>query len=118
MTSGNKPGSQLLFSYGTLRQSNVQIAIFGRLLEECPAIVLGYVLEEIEIIDKDVIAKSGKDFHRIMKYTGNPNDEIDGAVFSLSATDLEIADNYEVDDYVRAIVPLKSGAEAWAYIAK
>lgn len=109
---------QLLFSYGTLRQSNVQIAIFGRELIGRDAIVIGYKLHDIEITDADVIAKSGKHIHQIMVQTDNLNDEIIGTVFDLSDEQISIADAYEVDDYKRVLVPLKSGEYAWAYVAK
>jgi hypothetical protein len=29
---------------------------------------------------------------------------------------LTAADEYEVDDYVRVAVPLRSGGEAWVYV--
>lgn len=56
--------TDLLFSYGTLRQREVQVATFGR--------------------------------------------ELDGW--------LEAADEYEVDDYRRVEVPLRSGRSAWVYV--
>jgi hypothetical protein len=62
------PVTELLFSYGTLRQREVQEAIFGRAVE--------------------------------------------GTVFRVSTTDLAAADDYEVDDYRRITVPLRSGEQA------
>jgi hypothetical protein len=37
-------------------------------------------------------------------------------VFALSEIELAPADQYEVDDYRRISVPLRSGATAWAYV--
>lgn len=51
-----------LFSYGTLRQSDVQLATFGRLLDGTPDTLVGYRLGKIEITDLDVIAKVANAF--------------------------------------------------------
>jgi len=37
-------------------------------------------------------------------------------VFAVDAADLAAADEYEVDDYTRVAVPLRSGREAWVYV--
>ena len=37
----------------------------------------------------------------------------DGMVFAISEAELAAADGYEVDDYRRISVPLRSGATAW-----
>lgn len=37
-------------------------------------------------------------------------------VFGISATELAATDKYEVDDYRRIAVPLRSGATAWVYV--
>jgi hypothetical protein len=37
-------------------------------------------------------------------------------VFAISETDLVAADEYEVDDYRRIEMPLRSGATAWVYV--
>jgi hypothetical protein len=37
-------------------------------------------------------------------------------VFTISATELAAADEYEVDDYTRVAVPLWSGRQAWVYV--
>lgn len=107
-----------LFSYGTLQQENVQLASFGRLLSGTLESVEGYKLIDLEIIDFDVISKSGKNIHKIMVFTGNDTDKVDGTVFDLSKEELAIADNYEVEDYSREPIKLKSGEEAYAYISK
>lgn len=107
-----------LFSYGTLQQENVQIASFGRLLEGGKETVKGYKLLDVEIADFDVISKSGKNIHKIMVYTGDITDTVDGTVFDISDEELGVADNYEVEDYVRETVNLTSGATAFAYVAR
>ena len=42
--------------------------------------------------------------------------EIKGTVFAISEAELAAADEYEVDDYRRVLVPLRSGAQAWVYV--
>jgi len=37
-------------------------------------------------------------------------------VFEISETELAAADEYEVDDYHRVAVPLRSGDRAWVYV--
>jgi gamma-glutamylcyclotransferase (GGCT)/AIG2-like uncharacterized protein YtfP len=40
---------------------------------------------------------------------------VDGTVFTITATELAAADDYEVDDYTRVVVRLRSGRQAWVY---
>lgn len=37
-------------------------------------------------------------------------------MFVISTAELEAADDYEVDDYTRVAVPLRSGRQAWVYV--
>lgn len=108
---------ELLFSYGTLQQKSVQLANFGRELDGTKDSLPGYVIGEIKITDKRVIEESGKDMHPILKYTGDIADEITGFVFEVSRRELIQADDYEVDDYKRVSVELKSGRVCWIYAA-
>ncbi|QFT56534.1 gamma-glutamylcyclotransferase family protein [Microbulbifer sp. THAF38] len=104
-----------LFSYGTLQQENVQLETFGRKLKGSGDILIGYQLSEIRIIDPQVIQTSGKEFHPILKYTGNFSDEVEGTVFEISAEELAQSDAYEVDAYQRVAAKLKSCTKAWIY---
>jgi gamma-glutamylcyclotransferase (GGCT)/AIG2-like uncharacterized protein YtfP len=106
--------SEALFSYGTLRQAQVQMASFGRLLEGREAVLTGYRLGQLEITDPDVLAKSEARFHPIAEES--PGDEVAGTVFEITEAELAAADAYEVADYKRVSVRLKSGVEAWAYV--
>ncbi|GIH25781.1 hypothetical protein Aph01nite_40910 [Acrocarpospora phusangensis] len=106
-----------LFSYGTLRDPNVQRANFGRLLDGQADVLPGHELAMVEITDPDVVAVSGMAVHPIVRPTGDPRDGVEGTVFSVSAAELAAADEYEVDDYVRVQVVLRSGLEAWVYIS-
>jgi len=107
----------LLFSYGTLRQENVQRATFGRLLEGRPDALAGYALSPMPIDDPEVVATSGLAVHTIARPSGDPGDLVPGIVFSVTPTELEAADRYEVDGIVRIRVRLASGAEAFVYVA-
>ena len=105
-----------LFSYGTLRQENVQLASFGRILSGSPDALPGYASTTIEITDPDVVAKSGMKFHPVVAETGNPNDEVPGTRFLITEAELAAADAYEVSDYKRIEVSLRSGRRAWVYV--
>ncbi len=104
-----------LFSYGTLQQENVQLAQFGRSLKGAPDALPGWKREMVEITDPDVLAKSGERFHPIV-VRGMPHDEVAGTVFEISEEELAAADRYEVADYKRIAVRLKSGRDAWVYV--
>lgn len=106
----------LLFSYGTLQQPSVQRASFGRLLQGTADAMPGYRQSMLEITDPEVLRTSGERFHPIVEPSGNPADEVTGYAYLVSAQELEAADRYEVADYRRVRVQLKSGREAWVYV--
>jgi gamma-glutamylcyclotransferase (GGCT)/AIG2-like uncharacterized protein YtfP len=105
-----------LFSYGTLQQADVQIASFGRLLEGSDDALPGYKQSMIEIVDPEVVRKSGKKFHPIVAPSADPTDEVGGIVFTITEAELAAADAYEVNDYRRILVRLRSGIDAWVYV--
>ena len=115
MTQGEY--SVALFSYGTLRQGNVQLATFGRLLEGRPDSLAGFALAPMAIEDANVIATSGSAVHTIARPTGDPADLVPGLVFQISPAELEAADRYEAGAIERIRVLLESGIEAFAYVA-
>ena len=108
--------TELLFSYGTLREPDVQRATFGREIDGRPDAIVGYHLDYVTITDPHVIAPSGSDRHPILKPTDRADAAVEGMVFEISEADLAAADEYEVDDYRRITVPLRSGGEAWVYV--
>jgi hypothetical protein len=105
-----------LFSYGTLQQEGVQLSSFGRLLKGTADTMVGYKQSLVEITDPAVIEKSGTNFHPIVLPSDDPADEVAGVRFEVTAAELAAADAYEVADYKRVSVRLKSGTEAWVYI--
>jgi gamma-glutamylcyclotransferase (GGCT)/AIG2-like uncharacterized protein YtfP len=108
--------TELLFSYGTLRQKDVQLTTFGRELDGHEDAIVGYELHYVTISDPHVVATSGSNRHPILKPTDRPGAEVQGTVFAISESELAAADEYEVDDYTRVQVPLRSGQQAWVYI--
>jgi len=107
---------ELLFSYGTLRQTDVQLSTFGRELDGRPDAIVGYELDHVTISDPHVIATSGSDRHPMLKPSDRDDAAVEGTVFAISETELAAADDYEVDDYARISVPLRSGDHAWVYV--
>lgn len=105
-----------LFSYGTLQLESVQLSSFGRLLEGEADAMPGYRQEWLEITDPDVQAASGARFHPVVVPSGNPSDAVEGRVFSITPEELAAADRYEVSDYRRIEVTLRSGLRAFVYV--
>ena len=108
----------LLFSYGTLQQENVQLETFGRILQGEKDALLGYKLDYIEIFDEEVLRKSGQQFHPILSPSEDPNDRVEGVLLALTDDELKEADAYEVDSYKRVKVSFLSGKEGFIYIEK
>ena len=115
--TGQDQPSVSLFSYGTLRQTNVQQAIFGRLLEGRPDSLAGFALAPMAIADPRVIAASGAAIHTIASPTGDPADLVPGLVFRLTPAELEAADRYEAGPIRRIAARLASGSEAFVYVS-
>ena len=92
------------------------MASFGRLLDGSDDRMPGYRTEMVEITDPEVIEKSGERFHPIVLPSTNPDDEVFGKVFRVTAEELAAADAYEVADYKRIEVALRSGTTAWVYV--
>jgi len=106
----------LLFSYGTLQQEDVQLAIFDRTLRGDQDELVGYEQALVLIEDPAVIATSGKTHHTIVRPSGDPASRIKGTVYQLTQAELRRADLYEVAAYKRTTANLASGREAWVYV--
>ncbi|WP_217184891.1 gamma-glutamylcyclotransferase family protein [Streptomyces sp. AC495_CC817] len=105
-----------VFSYGTLRQPEVQRALYGREVPTDDDALVGFRLDWVRITDPQVIATSGSDRHPILR-RGAADDSVAGACLELTDADLAATDAYEVDDYARHEVVLASGRTAWVYLA-
>ncbi len=106
-----------LFSYGTLQKPKVQLESFGRLLEGHPDELVGYTLGQLEITNEAVLATSEQLFHPIA-IPADQDQSIQGMVFEVTESELQSADQYEVEDYQRVSVILRSGKKAWAYVQR
>jgi hypothetical protein len=108
---------EYLFSYGTLQKPNVQLELFGRLLNGMQDVLEYYKLVDIEIMDEKFLATGADKHQKTLTHSTDPNDVIEGMVFEISPTELVLADNYEPVNYKRIKVRFRSGKEAWIYIA-
>jgi gamma-glutamylcyclotransferase (GGCT)/AIG2-like uncharacterized protein YtfP len=108
--------TQLLFSYGTLQQRDVQLATFGRELHGTAEQLVGFRQSMVKIEDPEVVKTSGKTHHPIVKQTGVAEDRVAGTVFEVTDEELANADKYEVSDYKRVSATLPSGRTAWVYV--
>ncbi|MCE3605120.1 gamma-glutamylcyclotransferase [Massilia sp. P8910] len=108
--------SQLLFSYGTLQQRDVQLATFGRELHGTADQLPGFHTSMVKIEDPQVVKTSGKSHHPIVKQTGIAENSVAGTVFEVTDDELVHADQYEVSDYKRVSALLSSGRTAWVYV--
>jgi gamma-glutamylcyclotransferase (GGCT)/AIG2-like uncharacterized protein YtfP len=109
--------SERLFSYGTLQTEAVQLSTFGRKLEGSPDALVGYRQKMIQIKHREFVIASGAEYHRNLEFTGSASDQVEGTVLSVSKEELEQADAYEPHGYERVLVKLRSGVEAWVYVA-
>ena len=107
---------QLLFSYGTLQDPEVQLDTFGRLLTVEDDILPGYTVDYAEIDDPRDADGSGLSVHPVVRATGNPLDKVLGKVLWVSENELDAADEFQVELYRRVEVHLASGRAAWVYV--
>lgn len=105
-----------LFSYGTLRRPEVQVATFGRLLDGVEDELPGYRIEMLEITNAEALATSGERLHPILAPSPDPAEAVKGMVFRVGEEDIWRADAYEVVEYARTSARLASGREAWVYV--
>jgi|SRR5215212_1726254 len=105
-----------LFSYGTLQTEALQHELFGRRLEGRTDVLVGYLLQMIEIQDQHFVIKSGTAHHRNPQFTGDESDYVEGTALALTDREVDQADAYEPPSYTRVLVKLKSGLTAWVYL--
>jgi gamma-glutamylcyclotransferase (GGCT)/AIG2-like uncharacterized protein YtfP len=92
-----------LFVYGSLKEDDVQRAVFGRAVAGTPDTLAGFALSRLP---------AG---HLIVERTGNAADRVAGLRLSIGEAELAAADAYEIADYARVAARLESGAEAFVY---
>jgi hypothetical protein len=93
-----------LFAYGTLQQSDVQRATFGRLLQGEDDVLVGFERSTSRGLVN-------------VRSTGRAEDGVAGLVFEVTEADLAAADRYEERaSYARIAGTLASGRPAWVYV--
>ena len=93
-----------LFAYGTLQQSDVQRATFGRLLEGESDALVGF-------------ERSISRGHLNVKPTGRSEDRVAGLVYEISDAELAAADRYEERaEFARITGTAASGKQVWLYV--
>jgi len=98
--------TQLLFSYGLIRDEKAQLSVLERKLKGKPDTMVGY-----KIYDKLL-----KNKYPAITKTHNPKDMVQGMLFNVSNLDLFKIDTYKSLVYSRTSVTLKSGTKAWVYM--
>ncbi|HUR66385.1 MAG TPA: gamma-glutamylcyclotransferase family protein [Chitinophagaceae bacterium] len=108
---------EYLFSYGTLQYEKTQLEIFGKVLLGTPDILDGYKLFTIEIRDPIFLARGEARSQSTLVRTNYLADHVEGTVFEINREELQLTDKYEPGNYQRIKVALRSGKEAWIYMA-
>ena len=106
--------SEYLFSYGTLQKAEVQLKLFGRLLNGTKDSLTGYKTSKVEITDEAFLANGEQSVQ--LSAVLSADGKIEGIVFELTADELAHADTYEPAEYSRVVVTLASGKRAWIYL--
>jgi gamma-glutamylcyclotransferase (GGCT)/AIG2-like uncharacterized protein YtfP len=93
-----------LFTYGTLQDPAVQMAVFYRVVEGIPDTLDGYFKSEIKI---------GFGVYPII--IPDPDSYVEGQFIEVTPEELALIDRYEGAEYRRIAVTLKSGVVTWVY---
>ena len=78
----------LLFSYGTLQERHVQLALFGRPLDGTVDAIVGFVRGRVAVLEDDTLNAALSHYENAVA-SGNPEDRINGT--ALQVTDAELA---------------------------
>ncbi|MDB5679553.1 gamma-glutamylcyclotransferase family protein [Sphingomonas bacterium] len=106
-----------LFSYGSLRRRDVQLAVFGHELEGFDDVLPGFAAVPIRLTDPRTIATGGTADHLILRATADGSGAVPGLALAIRPEDVPVADAYEPAGYERTAVNLASGRRAFVYVA-
>ena len=81
----------LLFSFGTLRQPDVQVSVFGHTLEGQPEQLPRFRLTTVAITDPEVVRISGSARHPMLERSETVSDVVQGVVFNVTEEELVAA---------------------------
>ena len=107
---------EYLFVYGTLQREDLQLKLYGRILDAVPDFLPCYSLQRIQITDEKFLSTGENEWQNTIRQTNDVNDTVPGTLLTLTADELNITDSYEPANYRRVMVKLKSGKNAWLYI--
>ncbi len=93
-----------LFVYGTLLDTEVQRAVFGREAHSEPAILKGFLRSEVGI--------GNRTYPILLESTDH---DVEGIVLTITPYELEKIDNYETSAYRRVRAKTNRGIEVWVY---
>lgn len=102
----------LLFSYGTLRDEDVQLSLFGRRLVGRKDFLLGYERALARVEDPEFTRTSGETDHWILRPARGDPAQVEGTAFEVTEAELEHVDGYEPVEYKRVLANLASGGRA------
>ena len=98
--------TQLLFSYGTLQEPEIQEKVLNRRLKGTKATLLGYKKYEKRMMNK----------YPIIVRSDDAGAMVSGILYKVSNYELYKIDLYESLAYTRIQATLKSSVKAWVYI--
>ena len=101
-----RPATEQLFTYGTLQNEEVQLAVFRRKLVGDFDALPGYQLATELVAGRYPLIERGAD----------DLTKVRGMVFEVSGDELRMADAYEGGAYKRIKVTLDSGKTAWVFV--
>ena len=108
--------TEYLFSYGTLRDGEVQMELYRRHLTGHNDILRGYKTLEIVLDEDGFCGFSEQATYLIASVSDDENDVIEGTALEVTGDELLRADEYEPEEYQRERVTLASGKQAWIYL--
>ena len=108
--------TEYLFSYGTLRDGEVQMELFSRYLTGHQDILKGYKTSKIELDEEGFTGFCEHETYLIASVSEDENDAIEGTALEVTGDELLLSDEYEPEEYQRERVTLASGKQAWIYL--
>ncbi|MBL8701512.1 MAG: gamma-glutamylcyclotransferase [Alphaproteobacteria bacterium] len=108
----------MIFAYGSLQRSAVQVAVVGRRLDGRPDSLPAHELSSTRIEDPQRAAALNRTHNANVTFNGRGDSLVPGMALDITEGELEVIDAYErLDGYARVALPLTSGARAWVYVA-
>ena len=109
--------SENLFTYGTLQKEETQLRLFGRTLNGVADILEDYTVSSIKAFDATFFATDVDKIQNTLVPTGVCGDFVEGVVYEISAEELRLVETHQPRNFRRMKVKLKSGNEAWIFLA-